>query len=370
MWVHEGRTTLLALCGAALLAGVGSPARAQDEAFDPEGVEARQRVLTGVHLYWDNDGTYIKPWQDSDRHYTNGAKIEMTFDPTFGTAWRERLLPNRWAGGRLAAGVVVGHHIYTPEDITLLSPPVDAHPYGGWLYVGGYIQRTDGTRHDHLELDLGVIGQNSGAEAIQTFVHAVATDQNEPRGWSNQLTSAVAVNVRFQRSWRTPILELTGREGIEVEDADVAGDSSVLGIDLIPRLGFDLGNVFVRANADATVRLGLNLPEDFGPARLLDYRDATALNTPGPRADWSLYGYARLGTRAVAHNVFLDGNIFSNGSPSTDKEPLVSELTVGVVGRWRWLEVGYGVTFLTHAFRAQSVDDSFASLTVSLTTDF
>ncbi|MEM9559684.1 MAG: lipid A deacylase LpxR family protein [Planctomycetota bacterium] len=342
-------------------------------AFDPGEADRdapEHTRLTGVHLYWDNDGTYVKPFQDSDRHYTNGAKIELTFDPAFSPAWRDRLLPNRWSGGRLAAGVVVGHQIYTPQDITQVNPPADAHPYAGYLYTGGYIQRSDGTRHDHLEFNVGVVGQNSGGEAAQKFIHAAFTDQNKPSGWDNQLTNEVTLNVRYQRSWRTPVWTLTGRNGSPGHSGAIAGDASVLGLDLIPRLGFDLGNVHIRANAEATMRLGFNLPEDFGPGRLLDYRDATALVGDGPRTDWSAYAYARVAGRAVGRDIFLDGNTFSNGSPSTDKEPFVGELTIGLVGRWKCVEAGYALTFLTDRFRAQEVADSFGSITLSLTTDF
>lgn len=309
--------------------------------------------FTGAHLYWENDGTYADPLDETDRHYTNGTKIELTFDPGFDADARELLAPSaKWPDAKLAFGVVVAQHIYTGADIEVPNPSADDHPYSGWLYAGVYVQRRSGNVHDHAELDVGVVGSWSGAEDMQRFIHSAFPGQVEPQGWDRQLANELAINVRLQRSWRT-------------ERAHIGGDAG-LELDGIGRLGADLGNVFIRANADVTLRLGKHMPDDFGPGRLLDYRDATgawALDD-----GWGLYGYARLGGRAVGRNIFLDGNTFAD-SRSTDPERLVGELEVGVRGAFDLaggvLEIGYAWTFFTHEYRAQASSDTVGAWTLS-----
>lgn len=304
-----------------------------------------------VELLWDNDGAYIKPFNESDRHYTNANRLNIALDPSarFQDAVRDladRVLPME--GARVAAGVSVAQHIYTSSDIEVADPPLTDRPYAGYLYAGFLVQRTNGRVHDHVELDVGVVGQNSGAQAVQTFIHSAFPGQVQPLGWDTQLASELAINARLQRSWR-------------FEKATIAR----LELDAIPRVSVDLGNVFVRASADATVRLGYNLPDEFGPSRILDTVDATR----SWGGTWGVYGYARFGARAVAHNIFLDGNTFA-GSRSVDKRTVVGEMSFGIAARYKWFEMGYATTWSAEEFETQPNADAFASLYARVTINF
>lgn len=314
--------------------------------------------VTGIHAYWDNDGAYADPFDREDRHYTNGAKLELTLDPALSPELRERIAPAaRWPNATIAAGVVVAQHLYTATDIAQADPPADDHPYAAWLYAGFYIQRRSGNIHDHAELDVGVVGSWALGEELQTFVHAAFTNQVDPEGWDTQLANELAINLRLQRSWRSERASIGGPDGLE--------------LDAIPRLGADLGNVFIRANADVTIRVGKHLPDDFGPARLLDYRDATG--SWSKDHDWGLYTYTRLGMRAVGRSIFLDGNTFAD-SRSTDREPLVGEVEVGLRGAFEaWggtLEIGYGWTAYSHTYEAQEGSDTVGSWSAGWTRRF
>jgi hypothetical protein len=203
--------------------------------------------------------------------------------------------------------------------------------------------------HDHLELDLGVVGQYSGAEVAQKFIHSAFPGQDRPNGWETQLANELAVNVRGQRSWRSKRADLSG------------GNGTVL-LDAVPRVSADLGNVYVRGSADLTLRVG-RLPDDFGPPRLLDTRDALGSWTlPG---DWGWYVFARGGARAYARNIFLDGNTFAD-SRSADKRPVVGELEVGLTVRRRAAELRYSVTWLTEEFEDQRGNNAYATLGLTL----
>jgi len=346
----------LILTTLALAAGV---AAAQPERSDADEVLAADLTLDaseldartawrfrGAILTHENDGSFVEPFDDDDRHYTSGSKIDLVFEPGFDAETREFLAPaGRWPDAKLALGIVIAQHIYTASDIEVTNPDPDDRPYAGYLYAGVYVQRATERVHDHFELDVGVVGSWSLAEDAQRFIHGLP-GQVEPKGWSSQLANELAINFRFQRSWKTGVGEWAGLE-----------------FDAIPRLGFDVGNVFIRGNTDLTVRMGKHLPGDFGPGRLLDYRDAT-----GAWAEaWGAYLYARAGARVVGRNIFLDGNTLAD-SRSTDPERVVGELEVGLRAAFElWggdLEIGYGWTIFSHEYRAQSDRDTVGALSV------
>lgn len=313
---------------------------------DPGGIAPDERTpwaFRSIALYWDNDGTYTKPWNESDRHYTNGAKIDLAWDPDLPDRLDDLVRPagSDFADADLALGLVFVQHIYTATDIRLTDPPEGDHPYSGWLYAGVYLQRAGEYVHDHAELDLGVAGRGSMAESTQKFVHSVFPDQNRPSGWDTQLSSEFAFNIRLARTWRTPTLDLAG-----------------LDLQLLPRVSADLGNVFIRGHADVTLRLGLHLPDDFGPGRLLDFRDATG--SWSSDHDFGFYLFGRAGGRLVARDLFIEGNTFQD-SRGADLEHIVGELEVGLRLRWRSIEAGYSITWITEQFKAQDHPDSFGN---------
>jgi hypothetical protein len=96
------------------------------------------------------------------------------------------------------------------------------------------------------------------------------------------------------------------------------------------------------ANAGGTLRFGLNLPSDFGvqlarpgsvggsPTDDLDPRVALDRN-------FSLFGFGTADGRAVARDIFLDGNTFRT-SRSVTKRPFVADLGAGIgliAGPWQ-----------------------------------
>jgi hypothetical protein len=305
----------------------------------------RVRSLT---LAWNNDGAYAKPIGSTDHHYTNGVRAEVALDPAWPEAWRERIAP-RAAWDKTAVSFGVQQHMYTASDIAVANPAENDRPYAGYLAFSAAVQRANDTTHDHLELSLGVVGSRSGAEDLQVFIHSVFPQEVRPNGWGTQLKNELAVQARAARTWRSPIAEVGGPGGLEMQ--------------ALPRVSADLGNVFVRAGADMTVRLGKHLPDDFGPGRLLDGYDATGEWT-NPEG-WGAYGFVRGGMRAVAHNIFLDGNTFAD-SRSVDREVLVGELEVGVQARYEAVRFRWSVTFLTDEFETQSNADSFGEWTLSI----
>lgn len=317
-------------------------------------------------IYWENDSIF-NPGNDTDRHYTNGLAVTLAFPSdglknVFENCFH---LPTKSA----AFGLFAGQQIYTPRNINLDPPPTDDRPYAGYLYGGLYFQRE--TTHDwgdtpdafqtldHFQIEMGVVGPSSLAEEVQSEVHRVF-GADDPEGWAFQLRDEFAFQLYYRRKWR---FDLVGTH-----------NSGQFGVQVIPQVELAAGTVHINASAGTVARLGWNMPDDFGPGRLADFVSATGLDLgQPPQQGPSLYVYGRLTGTAVAWNTFLNGNVYHNG-PSVTPEPLVGEAQVGIVaslrlGNWTH-QAGFAVTFLTHEFKGQQTDDSYALLMVNLTGHF
>ena len=306
-------------------------------------------------IYFEND-----TFTGTDQHYTNGLKFSwLTADLVdWGQkGWRKTLvefLPfvNR-PDGQKNIGFAVGQNMYAPRDIEAPNPDPTDRPYAGWSYLElAFVSKTRSIA-DILSIQVGLIGPHSQAEDSQRIVHKW-TASARPRGWSYQLRDEVGMNLIFERRWR-----LYGRALYQI-----------LGIDLVPHTGASLGNVQTYANAGGTFRLGLNLPSDFGVQLA---RPGSVGGTPtddlDPRVaihrNFSLFAFGAVDGRAVARDIFLDGNTFRD-SRSVDKKNFVADLSAGIgliAGRW---QATYTQVWRTREFKTQRDKyDEFASLTVS-----
>lgn len=305
-------------------------------------------------IWWENDGAYVKPIAETDRHYTNGLKIDLGF--------RGGFLPDVMAAlpgighfenPRFGGGIAIRQLMYTGRDITDPDPPLDDRPYAGHLGLSFYGQRSDRFTFDHVEVELGVLGPLSGAQAVQEFIHSAVPKQDKPRGWPKQLNDEPTINLAWVRRWRTPRVELGGLAG-----------------EIIPEIGARLGTVRTGVEGGATVRIGYNLPDDFGPPmRIAGFRDVAGGWGDGSGNDWGLYAFGRVGAAFRAHDVFLDGNVFSN-SRSVDKRNTVGDIQVGLVGRLGKLEVGYAVSFTSREFNGQIGSDDYGTIYAAFQIEF
>jgi hypothetical protein len=245
------------------------------------------------------------------------------------TGWRQGFLHalpfvNR-PGTQKNFGFSIGQNIYTPQDQNASNPDPTDRPYAGWSYVElSFISKT-ATRADIVSIQAGIVGPSSGAEATQKAVHKWI-DDDEPQGWDYQLKDEPGLNLIYERRYRLIARTLVDH----------------LGFDFIPNGGFSLGNVQTYANLGATARLGFNLPSDFGVALARGGSiGASPVDDLDPRVspdrNVSFFLFAGADGRAVAQDIFLDGNTWKD-SRSVDKENFVADLMAGfglIVGRWQ-----------------------------------
>jgi lipid A 3-O-deacylase len=285
---------------------------------------------------------------NTDRDYTNGVQLAWVPRVDSPPDWPVRIahmVPWFPKTGRVRHGYVLGQSMFTPRDITLTNPPADDRPYAGWLYGGVGLAVETGRQLDQLALMLGVVGPASMAEQSQKFIHR-AIGSPQPQGWDTQLGNEPGILLTYQRSWRGAATTLSGFD-----------------LDLTPNMGGALGNVYTYANAGLTVRYGRHLPADYGPLRIQPSLPGAGFFAATKEFAW--YLFAGFEGRAVARNIFLDGNTFQN-SRSVEKNPLVGDLQWGIAVTWQNTRLSYTHVLRTREFKTQGGRDAFGAVSISV----
>nr|WP_298689429.1 lipid A deacylase LpxR family protein [uncultured Dongia sp.] len=248
--------------------------------------------------------------------------------------------------------IIFGQSIFTPEDTSVENPDPDDRPYAGWTYGGvSWVQDTDRRRLDNLELLIGIVGPAAQARPAQNDWHQfIGVDDAE--GWDHQIHNEPGLMLSYERKYRF-IQPLVGG----------------FAIDAIPEAGVTLGNVMTYGEIGTMLRFGRNLEADYGPNRIRPSLSGTSyFNADYLEDPFGFYVYVGTQGRAVAQNIFLDGNTFRD-SRSVDKEIFVGDITGGVALFWsNSIKLDAGFTYRTQEFEGQ--DDAAKFANINLTVGF
>lgn len=338
---------LLALASAAMPAAEASDACAAAGRADMAAPVVSLRV--------DND-----LFASRDQDYTSGVQLglvspnllDYTTDPCLPrlARWLNQGLDFLGPEGADQKNMVlrIEQRIYTPTDWTRSDLIEDDRPYAGTLMaIAGYNARKGDTLHTTL-LGVGILGPSAHAETTQDAIHGI-TGSDKFSGWDNQLGDELLFGIRHERSYRHGMHEF-GAGGLQ-------GDA-------ISHWGGALGNAMTRVNGGFELRLGRNLPNDFGSSPVRPAGDNTA-PTPGPRrSSLAWHVFLAVDTYWSIHDPSLDGNLFRS-SHSVDKRPVVAESALGfslTKGAWKLAFARY---FRTREFGGQRGRPQFGSMTVS-----
>lgn len=285
----------------------------------------------------------------TDGHYTSGVQFSWLTGVQKDDSWLRDVatsMPVFDDDTKIRLQYSFGQEIFTPRDISIAYPQTNDRPWAGWLYANlGFIGETDGKRLDQFQVGIGVVGPASLAGDTQKFVHSLIGAQ-KPEGWNNQIKNEPTLQFMYQRSWRALEARLGGVE-----------------MDATPHLGAALGNALIYGNGGGMLRLGQDMPDDYGPTRM-----DSGLGGSGyfkPKSDWGWYVFAGADGRAVGYNIFLDGNAFQN-SASVDKKTLVGDWQAGLVVVVGNVRLAYTQVFETKQFYGQNYGDSYGSLSMSI----
>jgi hypothetical protein len=289
----------------------------------------------------------------TDRGYTSGLRLGLVTPPNGTPSWAKNLARqiswfSDWCVVR--AEYALNQSMFTPTDGTLPVPDPRDHPYAGWLQASfGLIGEDNSGILDQLSVGLGIVGPASLGQNAQDFIHHLkAIPVFE--GWAYQLRNEPTVQLQYQRSWRRFFVSVRKESG--------------LGVDLTPHVGFALGNAYTYGQAGATIRVGTDLREDYGPPRVGPSVPGSGFFEPSHGIDFSGYVFASVEGRAVARNLFLDGNTFVGG-PRVTKLPFVIDAQAGAVVHWNRLRLSYTHVWRTKEFQAAPVGDQFGVVSVS-----
>ena len=193
---------------------------------------------------------------------------------------------------------------------------------------------------ESFQADVGVVGPPALGEQAQHWAH-----RDSPNGWHNQIHTEPGLALKYYRAWLFSPQRDDPRS-----------------LDFIPHAGFSLGNIDTSLRVGGIIRVGINLPDDFGPQTINSLTTAAGGHSVERRASpWGFYLFAGAEGRAVAYNEFLNGNLFRSSHHVTP-ETLVGEIKGGGALQYKHLEVGAGLVWISDEFKGQSGSDVFGTL--------
>jgi lipid A 3-O-deacylase len=312
-----------------------------------------------ITFYMENDVL-----NHTDAQYTSGVKLtwisknlnnycDSAKVPGFVCSNIERLPFMNEPGFQKNIFFSMGQNIYTPNNITRKDIIKEDRPYAGLSYLAlGFLNKST-KRMDTIEIDAGIVGPHSYAEKMQFFFHRLIGSK-EAKGWAHQLKDEPVLDLFYERKWK-------------VVSSDLGNG---FGYDLIPHAGLSVGNLLTAAVFGGEMRLGFNVPDDFGTLLIrqgsesnapTDDKDPRFSSDSGP---FGIHLFLGLDASAVARDIFLDGNTFTD-SHSVHKKPFVYRYFGGLGVLIHHVKITAASVWASKNFYTQKRIEKYGSLTVS-----
>jgi len=284
----------------------------------------------------------------TDEYFTNGVRVAVAFGPDAQKPWMKSLADKipflSKTYNRRIVHFALGQNMYTPVNTSAFALQVNDRPYAGWLYGEFGVEVDKDKSVDYFTLQAGVIGPASLADRTQRSYHRLI-GAPRPNGWPNQLHNEPGLMVAYQKVFKNALT----RPGSKVR------------VSLDPHFGVALGNIYTYGAGGFTLRVGQGFDNENGPPPRISpalpgsnyFRDVTG---------W--YIFAAVEGRAVARDIFLDGNTFAT-SHSVSKEHLVADFQVGIVVMIDGTRISYTHVFRTREFTLQPQKHEFSSLDIA-----
>ena len=336
-----------------------TPAKAEGNPLQsgqmPSATQASDKDAINFNLYIENDTRYLGG-PGTDSAYTSGVRLSFLYAQNKEPKWTH---PFPWLRALFEDhpynfGMGVAQQLYTPEDLSRTELISNDRPYAGWLYISPTLTVVHDKSVVVIELDLGVVGPYALGEKSQNGVHRYIGAQ-QAMGWDHQLGTEGGVELSIQNKYTFFKLDTSNEHWRYM--------------DVLPYYGEGFGNIYIGADSGAILRMGYNLPADYGPARPSAGDGDPFIKSEGIlqnslKRHWSLYLFGGGKMDIVARNIFLDGNTFQN-SPRVTKVPLVGEYEAGFFVQFKKISVTWREVTRTPEFYENFKSHTFASLELS-----
>ncbi len=339
------------VAGLAGVAGLSGMSRAGETAPAVAGDAARAamepvppRPIRTLNFRWENDAV-----AETDENYSNGIALSYLHAGRGLLGWV-------WDGFGIEEGTWfssydVGQIMVTPRDTDRPVPDPEDRPYVGMLYASAATHLQRGNQLHGLKFVIGVVGPASQAEEVQSWFHE-RIGSARAQGWAHQLHNEPIFNLVYEHRRKYRLL----------------ADTSPWSAEILPVGSAMLGNVLIQAQVGAQVRLGYQVPDDFGTTLIrgfgtLPHARPRRNGTSEPR--WGVYLFASGSGVAVARNLSLDGNTFQD-SPSVEKKPFFLTGEFGMTLWTRWVELTASLVWWGEEFENQERPTRFGTLAISV----
>lgn len=290
----------------------------------------------------------------TDENYTSGVRltyfdVETPMPPVIDNI--AEAIPTFDINNTTSTFFTLGQSLFTPENISIRQNQVNDRPWAAFLYGSIGLATLTKNHLDELEFTAGIVGPAALGEQTQKFVHKHITDSAIPRGWDNQLAFEPGLIMSWRRRWPVWFTQNIDAFRFRIE----------------PDINMSLGNIYTYAGSGATFTFGPygDRMQDTPPRVQPAMAGTGFFDTPDNELSW--YLFAGLHGRAIARNIFLDGNTFKD-SHDVSKKHLVGDANVGFALTFDDYRLSYTLNYRTKEFDGQEDDSVFGSIT--LTTRF
>lgn len=261
--------------------------------FLSTNLQAQDAYLSKEFSIANENDFYL--FQESDRYYSNGLLIHY------------RWIPNKILqldSIKTIFDIELSHKFYTPQDLLLTDVNDFDRPYAGMLYAGfNYYQYRRKHNRRSIGIDLGLVGQATGAEVFQDWYHSLVGFP-DPRGWRYQIPNELFINIKggFSRQYRVLPQK----------------------IDIVSSTDFSLGTAFTHVFQRVDLRAG----------KLQWFRNSAFSNAligaGSEKITKQYYFFLGYGAQYVMQNITIDGSLWANDAPHTERSlPWVQHMRFG-----------------------------------------
>jgi len=304
----------------------------------PLNTDSRQ---WSASIHWEND-----TFGNTDRYYTNGISFALTHS---GAGWMENIadcLP--WGHGYSTIGYEITQAMITPYDKELTIPDPKDRPYAGIFLVGITLHVEQANSYHGIKLVTGVMGPSSLAKETQKEVHR-HVNSAQPEGWDYQLGDEPVLNLVYEYRYKFRLKDK--RHGWAIEALPIAGGC--------------LGNLLTQGQVGGYLRVGYNIPDDFGSTLMRGIGHLPPPKYNGnskSNSNWHFSFYSGCSVNMVLRDITLDGNTFKDSS-RVDKNLFLPVVGFGIAIGNQYFINSFTYTFLGKEFKGQQEYSRFGAIT-------